>query len=111
MKGSAIGLHDVEGCLVMARRYLAIVAALVDDQGGADCLSEVRLHLVRRFAACAVLAEQMEERLVCGEQINIAEYGSLSSTLVRIAQIIGVNNRITRDLTPTLADYLAEQME
>ena len=41
------------------------------------------------------------------KQINIAEYGSLSSTLVRIAQIIGpVNNRITRDLTPTLADYL-----
>ena len=64
-------------------RCREIVAALVDDYGGAENLSEVRMQLLRRFAASTVLAEQMEARLLRGEQINLAEYISLSATLVK----------------------------
>jgi hypothetical protein len=60
--------------------------------------SESRLQLIRRFAAAAVLAEQMESRLANGEQIDIAQHAALSSTLVRLAAKIGID-RIPRDVT------------
>jgi hypothetical protein len=47
----------------------------------------------------------MESRLANGEQINIAEHAQLASTLVRIAQRIGINRR-AKDITPALPDYL-----
>jgi hypothetical protein len=98
-------LPDVDGRSVMARRYRDITNAILVDQGGADRCSESRTQLIRRFAAAAVLAEQLEARLVNGEQIDIAEHATLSSTLVRLAQRIGID-RIARDVTPSLADYL-----
>ena len=58
-----------------------------------------------RFAAAAVIAEQMESRLANGEQIDIAEHAQLASTLVRIAQRIGINRR-AKNITPALPDYL-----
>ena len=52
-----------------------------------------------RFAAAAVLAEQMESRLANGEQIDIQEHALLCSTLTRLAQRIGIERR-ARDVTP-----------
>ena len=46
------------------------------------------MQLIRRFASGAVLAEELEARLVRGEQVDIAEHALLSSTLVRLAQRI-----------------------
>jgi hypothetical protein len=99
-------LPNLDGRTAMARRFKDITSAVLTDQGGADQCSESRLQLVRRFAAAAVLAEQMEARLANGEQIDIAQHGLLCSTLVRIAQRIGIN-RVARDVSPTLAEYLA----
>jgi len=57
-----------------------------------------------------VIAEQMEAKLARGEQINIAEHATLSSTLVRLAQRIGIDRR-AKNITPTLADYLAARRD
>jgi hypothetical protein len=100
-------LPDLDGRSAMARRFKDITSAVLTDQGGADQCSESRLQLVRRFAAAAVLAERMEARLANGEEINIAGHGLLCSTLVRIAQRIGIN-RVPRDVSLTLADILRE---
>ena len=100
-------LPDLDGRSAMARRFKDITSAVLTDQGGAAQCSESRLQLVRRFAAAAVLAERMEARLANGEEINIAEHGLLCSTLVRIAQRIGIN-RVPRDVSLTLADILRE---
>jgi N6-adenosine-specific RNA methylase IME4 len=67
--------------------------------------SEVRMQLIRRFASGAVLAEELEARLARGEAVDIADHALLSSTLVRLAQRIGIN-RAAKDLTPSLDDYL-----
>jgi hypothetical protein len=99
-------LPDVDGRSVIARRYRDISTAILVDQGGADACSESRKQLVRRFAAAAVLAEQMEARLANGENIDISDHALLVSSLVRIARQIGVN-RIAKDITPTLEQYLA----
>ena len=78
--------------LAIARRYRDLVAQIA-MQGGADRCSEVRMQLIRRFASGAVLAEELEARLARGEAVDIADHALLSSTLVRLAQRIGINPR------------------
>jgi hypothetical protein len=101
-------LPEVDGRSMVARRYRDIVAAVASDQGGGEHLSEARLQLIRRFSAAAVLAEQMEARLARGEQINIQEYSLLVSTMVRVAQRIGID-RVPRDVAPSLVEYLKQE--
>jgi hypothetical protein len=98
-------LPNVDGRSLVARRYRDIASAIFVDQGGEEQCSESRKQLVRRFAAAAVIAEQMEAELARGGQIDIAEHAMLSSTLVRLAQRIGIN-RVARDITPTLGGIL-----
>src|SRR3954462_12213178 len=83
-------LPNVDGRSLIARRYRDIAAQLVADMGGMERCSEARLQLIRRFAAAAVLAEQMEANLANGVSIDTQEHANLSSTLVRIAQRIGI---------------------
>jgi hypothetical protein len=101
-------LPGIDGRSPTARRYRDIVAAVVADQGGEGRVSEAKLSLIRRFSAACVLAEAMEAKLVNGEPIDIAEHSLLASTLVRIAQRIGIN-RIPKNVTPSIADYLEQQ--
>jgi hypothetical protein len=100
-------LPNVDRHLFVAQRYRTITEALLSDQGGAEQITEARMQLVRRFAAAAVLAEQIESRLANGEQIDIPEHALLCSTLVRIARQIGVN-RVARavNAAPSLEVYL-----
>ena len=79
------------------------LSAVLADQGGADQCSESRLQLVRRFAAAAVLAEQMEGEMANGAKIDINEHTRLSLGLVRLAQRIGID-RIARDITSAVLD-------
>jgi hypothetical protein len=98
-------LPNTDGRSFVVRRYRDITSAIFIDQGGEDRCSESRKQLIRRFAAAAVIAEQMEARLANGGTINITEHAQLASTLVRIAQRIGINRR-AKDITPALPDYL-----
>jgi hypothetical protein len=54
----------------------------------------------------AVQLEALETRLANGEPIDVAEYTQLTSTLVRVVSSLGVE-RTQRDVTPSLAQYLA----
>ncbi len=91
----------------IARRYYDIASAIVADQGGIASITEVRLHLIRRFAAAAVLAELMEARLARGENISVQEHAFLTSSLCRIVQRIGIDRR-SKDVTPLLKDILSD---
>ena len=101
-------LPDVDGRSVVARRYRDIMSAVVSDQGGAQHLSEAQLQLIRRFSADSMLAEQMEARFAQGEQVNIQEYSVLVSTIVRVAQRIGIERR-AKNVTPSLKQYLSNK--
>jgi hypothetical protein len=102
-------LPNVDGRSIIARRFRDIVSAILVDQGGVDQCSESRTQLIRRFAAAAVLAEQMESKLANGAQIDIQEHATLSSTLVRLAQRIGIN-RVAKDIT-TLGDLIRQDQD
>jgi hypothetical protein len=98
----------VDGRCAVARRYRDIATQIIADMGGASQCAEARLQLIRRFAAAAVLAEQMEAQLANGHSINIADHALLSSILVRLAQRIGIDRR-SRNITPSLSEYLELQ--
>jgi hypothetical protein len=89
----------------IGRRYKDLTSQMVADQGGRDRCSEARLQLIRRFAACAVLAEVLEGKLATGAAIDVAEHALLSSTLVRLASRIGIDRR-AKTIVPDLRDYL-----
>ena len=82
--GHGVLLDKVDGRSAMYRRYRDICGAIIADSGGISACSESRQHLIRRFAAAAVLAEQMESKIVNGEPVDITEFAQLSSTLVAI---------------------------
>jgi hypothetical protein len=104
-------LPGVDNRTMIARRFYDVCQALISDQAGLDRCSEARLQLIRRFAAAAVMAEEMEARLARGESIDVAQHTQLSSTLVRLAARIGINRRL-KNVTPELRDYLeAHAME
>jgi hypothetical protein len=103
-------LPGIDGRSPTARRYRDVLAAVVADMGGEDHCSEARLSLIRRFSAACCMAEQLEARLVNGEAIDIAEHSLLSSTLVRLAQRIGIN-RVPKNVVPHLTEYLEAASE
>ncbi len=92
------------------RRHRGITTALLIDHGGADHCSESRKQLIKRFATAAVLAEQLEAQLACGQKIDMAAHALLCNTLVRIAQALGID-RTRHDSAPRLADLLLSQEE
>jgi hypothetical protein len=96
-------LPGVDGRSLIARRYRDIASAILIDQGGADQCSESRQQLIRRFAACACIAEQLENRLAGGEEIDVAQHALLCSTLARLATRIGLA-RVAKDVTPLRLD-------
>jgi hypothetical protein len=98
-------LPGVDGRSLVARRYRDITSAVIADQGGLARMSEARQQLIRRFAAAAVIAEQIEAKLANGEAVNIQEHALLSSTLTRLASRIGIDRRM-RTITPSLQEYL-----
>jgi hypothetical protein len=97
-------LPGVDGRTMIARRFYDVVQSLIADQAGLDRCSEAKLQLTRRFAASAVMAEEMEAKLARGEPIDITQHAALSSTLVRIGQRIGIERR-PRNVTPDPLDY------
>jgi hypothetical protein len=98
-------LPGVDGRSEIARRFFDISQALISDSAGLDRCSEARLQLIRRFAAAAVMAEQMEAQLARGKLIDVGEHAQLSSTLVRLASRIGINRK-AREIVPSLAQYV-----
>jgi hypothetical protein len=102
-------LPGVDNRTMIARRFFDVCQVMISDAAGLDRCSEARLQLIRRFAAAAVMAEEMEARLAKGEQIDVAEHAQLCSTLVRIAQRIGINRRL-KNVTPSLHDYLESKV-
>jgi hypothetical protein len=59
------------------------------------------------FQRCVRDGGSIGSNLVNGKQIDVAEHSLLSSTLVRLAQRIGIN-RLPKNVTPYLHDYLEQ---
>ena len=89
-------LPETDGRLKISRRFRDIANFILVDQGGIDACSESRKQLICRFAAAAVLAEQLEAKLARGEEIDVNTHALLCSTLTRLASRIGLDQHPQR---------------
>jgi hypothetical protein len=101
-------LPGIDQRSAIARRYRDVICAIIADLGGESRLSEARLQLIRRFSALVVQAETMEAALVDGKPFDSGAHAHISSALVRLAARVGLN-RVPKNVTPDLRDYLEEQ--
>jgi hypothetical protein len=104
-RGDGADLPTVDMRSILGRRYREIAVALIGDAGGLDRVSAVKLHLIRRFAACAAFAEKIEARAVDGKEIDITQYAIFVGALTRLARLLGTG-RVPVEV-PSLEDYLA----
>jgi hypothetical protein len=100
-------IGPVDGRTRPAIMYREVACAVAEDLGGKDQLSRAQLELVKRTAGLAVLADQHEERLLRGAEIDVTEYTGIVSTQSRVLRILGLK-RLARDVT-TLEAYAAKK--
>ena len=108
--GKELFLADVDGRSREARRYRDVYLALVAHLGGEAHASETKRHLAKRASALIVWAEIEEARLATGETLDVQTYTTAVNTLRRLLGDLGLE-RVARDVTPPLADYLAAKAE
>src|ERR1700689_4733151 len=97
-----------DGNSAWSRRYRDLVAAHSSDLGGADTLSAAQSSLVRRASAIEVELEQMEGALSKGEAVDLDTFTRATSHLRRLHESLGIERK-ARDVTPSLASYLASK--
>jgi hypothetical protein len=89
----------VDGRTRPAMLYKEVAGAVADDLGGVQHLTRAQKELVKRAAGLAVLADQVEERLVNGESVDVTEYATVVGTQSRVLRTLGLR-RVARDVTP-----------
>jgi len=100
-------LHVVQpGDTAWARRFRDVLAEITNDLGGPDLLSEGQRQLIRRATTISIMCEKLEGDAAAGAAINLEDYGKLTDRLGRAFQRLGLK-RQPRDVTPSLAEYLA----
>ena len=87
------------------RQFDAIARGIAADKGGEANLSTVEKHLIENFAGIAVVINDINARLLLGEEVDLLELCTLSSTSVRLASRLGLGRR-AKDVTPDLREYL-----
>ena len=89
------------------RRCKDLAAAHISDLGGPSILSQAQMSLCRRAAVLEVELERIEGQLSLGKEADLDTYNRIAGGLRRILETVGLR-RVSRDLTPTLAEIAAE---
>jgi hypothetical protein len=92
-----------------ARRLRDVFALHVNDLGGPDAISEAEKSICRRAAVLTVELERLEARFATdtAAQGTLETYQRTAGALRRLLESVGLQRR-AKNITPTLADLLAE---
>jgi hypothetical protein len=103
-------LHNIDHRTVWARRFRDLLSLHSADLGGADRISEAERSLLRRACTLMVELERLEMLFAAGEAETalLDAYQRAANTLRRLLSTLGLQRR-QRDITPTLAQYLARK--
>jgi hypothetical protein len=107
--GSAL-LPGVDGRSAWIRRCKDIIAQHLSDLGGEDNTSAAERSIIRRASVMTVELEQLEAKFAAAgsaEREELDLYQRTAGNLRRLLEAIGLQRR-ARDVTPSLAEYLAE---
>lgn len=95
-------LGDLDGRTRAARLFRGTLAALLEDRGGADMMSNGELLVARRAAGVSVLCEAIEAKIVAGETLThdlVNGYLAATNAFRRLTNTLGLR-RSQRDITP-----------
>jgi hypothetical protein len=95
------------------RRCRDILREHIADLGGVDSCSAAERSIVRRASVLTTELEQLEARFATAGQANAGDletYQRCANSLRRLLESVGLQRR-TRDVTPTLEEYLAQKRE
>lgn len=98
-----IGGQAVDGRTLPARRYKTICGDIASDMGGADNVSTGQWLLIHRAAGLTVQIEKLECVVAAGKPVDVGVYTSLTSTLIRTLNALGLRRR-ARDVSPAVLD-------
>lgn len=102
-------LQGIDGRSPEARRYRDLCREYIAELGGDQSVTEARRALVRQAAGVAVAAEQMQAKIVRGEDIDAEQLVRLSNLQSRLLRQLGIGGSKPAAKPKSLADYLAER--
>jgi len=88
----------VDGRTRPALRFREMAEGMASDRGGRDMLTRGEEALIRRAAGLEVLADQIEEKLVNGLDIDIGDYANVVGRQTRVLLALGLDRK-ARDVT------------
>jgi hypothetical protein len=97
---------QLDGRTNAAKTFDRLVSSIEADLGGRSELSQIELGLIEAFASSYVSLENINTRLLLGQQIDLAEHAQAVSSLVRVASRLGIRRRAKDVSPPTLSDIL-----
>jgi hypothetical protein len=95
----------IDGRLGAAKLFDRLVTSIQADLGSRDQLSTIELALIEAFAGACVTLDNLNTRLLLGQEIDLSEHAQAVSAMVRVASRLGLQRR-ARDVSPTLSDVL-----
>ncbi len=98
----------MDGRTNAAKVFDALVDGIVEsDLGGRNAISNIEFGLVEGYVEGKVLLGNLIARQGLGEKVNVSEYASIVSTMVRCASRLGLSRRQKNITPPTVEEYLA----
>jgi hypothetical protein len=107
LTNNPLAVRGVDGRSLAARRYRDICLALGDDLGGSDKLPESTLILIRSAAALSVAVENLQSKIVAGEDVDLEQLTRLSNVQARAVARLGLK-KPEPPRPPSLMEILAQ---
>jgi hypothetical protein len=107
-------LFPADTTLSWGRRLRDIISLHTADLGGPDFISAAEASIIRRVATETVEMELLELKFAkhgkgaASEDLDL--YARISNSLRRHLETIGLK-RVSRDITPTLSEYLMQRVD
>jgi hypothetical protein len=102
--------EHLDGRTSAARIFAQLAAAIENDLGGHSELSTIELQLIQAFCGASVMLENLNVQLALGDPVEPLELAQIASTLVRVANKLGLQRR-ARDVSPSLGDLMRDDEE
>src|SRR6516225_8698702 len=106
--GSAL-LPGVDGRSAWVRRAKDLIREHLADLGGFDNVSAAERSIIRRASVLTIELERLEVRFATAGEASATDldlYQRTAGNLRRLLEAVGLQRR-ARDVTPSLAEYLA----
>ena len=108
VKAKLATLDQLDGRTIAAKQVREVISSIEADLGGSENISTARRAIIENAAVMGAVVQDMGAKWISGEQIDLNLYSTLSNTRRRLLESVGLDFK-ARDVTPTLAEYLASK--